>query len=874
MTERTVRLAILDSYGVRWTRETFARDLLQNFFDAATDFRTIAVDVRPEDGVVEIRGHALFDIDLLAYIGATTKTSGRTVGGFGEGFKICALIGTRDFGLTMTAGSGADEIAVTLEPVPLGRELCYRATRRDPPLEGSFVRLEGCDAACIAAFRAAPAMFRHPDNPKLGAPLFEDAAQGVAIYASPEGRSGELYYRRQLRGASSFYGTTDRAVTLAHDGIIDALEGDRDRRDLPPRPIARAIGEKLAPETLHRVLLHLMPYWRYGNEVLSGLIEAGIERKLRFEWPRRWLARASKTLGLTELAERQGFLIALASFADLGMRTPDENYGELVTRPADPLQRARIQVVADLYAELAGKRAKTTTFEVFDVEGAAVKGQHLGDKVIVGAELIAKGFDGVASTILHELAHEVGGEESTRFLLRLTRLLGAALRQPETVRAARRRYAAARPLPDAPAEPVAPPSKYDPGKGYAFFETRGVVCTLLVPPAFPPTTALLASLKAVSDELGIGLWVITEEVQGPLAAVKWRAPGLPTVWIGGVDPEPPAESERAFGYRPRSYGDDRVLPSEASLRAAILRAKEMGLLGNKGFQANLDITDGFRERTRDLLGVEIPKVKVNVKPAYAEREEAVEKKLEAYTGQGAFGGYELQDRWGMGLFGAGQILVRRYRRGRRKADEIWAEIKAILGKAIEQARVLRRADTDFDDADEIERAAMAAAQGVSVLAYASAPDDEQAKARATAHFQAVRALTTRVLDLDLTIRLKPSIIKHALKASWFKYGQPPRPIQLETFSAEAERAIARALTLQREADEEGHGVSDLGFEMELEGRSLKPTDNARREAAREAERSHAIKRAYDETLAAEGSVLRAAQRCMEESARLDPEDEA
>ena len=31
----------------------------------------------------------------------------------------------------------------------------------------------------------------------------------------------------------------------------------------------------------------------------------------------------------------------------------------------------------------------------------------------------------------------------------------------------------------APAEPVAPPSKYDPGKGYAFFETRGVVCTLL-----------------------------------------------------------------------------------------------------------------------------------------------------------------------------------------------------------------------------------------------------------------------------------------------------------------------------------------------------------------------------------------------------------
>ena len=75
------------------------------------------------------------------------------------------------------------------------------------------MRLEGCDAATIAAFAAAPAMFRHPDNPKLQAPVGIDAAQGVGIYRAPDGADGEIYYRRQLRGAVRFYGSSRRAVT-------------------------------------------------------------------------------------------------------------------------------------------------------------------------------------------------------------------------------------------------------------------------------------------------------------------------------------------------------------------------------------------------------------------------------------------------------------------------------------------------------------------------------------------------------------------------------------------------------------------------------------------------------------------------------------
>ncbi len=383
MTSRVARLSILDTYGVRWSHDTFARDLLQNFFDSTADFRAIAIDVAPgEDGQGAAAwwrsaGPETFDIELLAYIGATTKTSGRTAGGFGEGFKICALIGARDFGLTITAGSGAHELAVFFDPVPLGRELCYRVTsREEAPLAGSYVRLEGCDAACIAAFQAAPAMFRHPDNPRLQQPIVVDEAAGVGVYAASDGTDGELYYRRQLRGRARFYTATEgRPITLAHDGILDELEGDRDRRDLPALPLAEAVGQKLSPEDLHRVILHLMPFWKFGNEVLSGLLSAAVARKLRYPWPARWLARSAKRPGLVEFAERQGYFIALATFAELGMPTPDQHYTSLETRPPTPRERGQFAVVRDLYGgSWWGSPASTTRFEVFSSEGRRSRG--------------------------------------------------------------------------------------------------------------------------------------------------------------------------------------------------------------------------------------------------------------------------------------------------------------------------------------------------------------------------------------------------------------------------------------------------------------------------------------------------------------------
>jgi hypothetical protein len=882
MPVRIARLSILDSYGVRWTRETFARDLLQNFFDSTADFREITVDVRAEEGRVEIRGPATFDIDLLAYIGATTKTSGRTVGGFGEGFKICALVGTRDFGLTMSAGSGAHELAVFFDAVPLGRELCYRVTEHEGDLagrSGSYVRLDGCDAATIAAFGAAPAMFRHPDNPNLQAPVLIDAAQGVGLYRAPEGSDGQIYYRRQLRGAVRFYGVGRRAVTLAHDGIIDGLEGDRDRRDLPVQPVARAIGDKLGPDDLHRAILELMPQWQSGHDVLAGLLAAAAERKLRFSWPPRWLARTRGATGLIAFAERQGFSIAVAAFAELGMPTPEDHYRDLTTRAASPLELARFQVVADLYEDLIGRPARTTELEVFDMERSAVAGQHLGDRVIVGAQVIAAGFDAASGTILHELSHEAGGEEDIRFLRRLTNLIGAAIREPEKVRAARRRYATVR----RPRAKIAPKPRNDhavtaylPERPQDGDDIEGVLATLLVPPGFPPTEAVVAALRAAAKEEGVGLWPTATYINGPIGAVTWRAPGVPTVYIGGVDAGGPPD-DASPGYRLRTYGPEgrAFCLDPASLRAAIRSAKERRIVGRTAIDLHRTLAEGARERVRAVLGVELPGRESKRATARAERDAELLALLAEFVGDD--GGFELADVWDHGQLAACAEWVRAACHDRRPVAVLFDEISDRLNLAIDHASELLGSDPDYDEADAFERDAMEGALGAAVSAYALGRDAAEARSRAEAAFRLVRAATTRVLDLDVTLEGKEIVLHHALERAGLGWERPrTRSFDGARFQAGLEDAAAEAARRQRWVDENGGQLSTWDLKRALDPRAQDPkVVRQRRRSQRMWERwsraTHAIRAVYDRTLAESGSEIVAARHTLEEAARLVPE---
>lgn len=872
-----VRLAILESYGVRWSRATFARDVLQNFFDATPDFRAVSIRLDRAARRIEVAGPVTFDLELLAYVGATTKTGGATVGGFGEGFKICALVGTRDFGLTLTAGSADTEFEVFFAPVSLGRELCYRLRRRPEPFPGSFVRLDGCDDECLAAFEGAAHLFRHPGNPKLLPAVAEDAASGAALLPSPLPAVGEIYYRRQFRGTVRYYGVHgDRPLTLAHDAVIEALEGDRDRRDLPATPIAEAIGAKLAPESLYRAFEHLMPYWEHGNEVLQGLLEAARARALKFTWPKEWLARAKDDVPLTRFAERQGFKIALAGFAALGMPTPLDHYRfDLVTRAPTGLERARIQVVADLYRDLTGKASQVSKYEVFDGK-AAVHGQHLGDRVLVEADLLKGDMDRAAGTVLHELAHEAGGEEATGFFGRLRQLIAGAIRHPALVRAARRRYAQATPA-DAPGEaavPQQPLAAYEPEEWPSEkTDLRGVHCDLFVPPAFPPSAELIAALQAAAEETGVGVEVWVRTLTGPLEAEREGVPGLPTLLIGAQDVEPPTGPAAEPGYRLRTYGPDgkSLCPSAAAIRSALLRAAEAGLRNQAAFEAGWRRREEAMKRFRARHGMAPPKPRRTESRAKRERRE-VESLLENYTGWS----YDLDGFWCVGLRVAGYRLIAAQGADPRDAETRWAEIKGRLQAPIELARALRGADTAFDDADALDRNAMAAAQGAAVAAWFDRRGRPR-RADARRAYRTVRGLTARILELEMRDDLRQKVLERALDAAGLDHMpvKHPRPANLRVLEREFRRVARKALELVRRADEAGRIASHWDLEKRFESKEDQAASR-RREEERQTQARHTreIRAAYEETLGATGDPLAAAERVLAEAARRFPEPKA
>jgi hypothetical protein len=852
------RLSILDTYGVVWPLASFARDLLQNFFDATPDFDAVVVSSDEVAGVLEIRGPAEFDLELLAYLGATTKNDGTTAGGFGEGFKICALVGLRDFGLRVHAGSGETTLEAFLDPVPLGRELCYRI-RSAKGAKGSFVRLSGCTEECFAAFRSAKDAFHHPGNAKLGAVI--TAQDDVSVHVSATS-GGELYYRRQLRGSARFYSGT--ALTFACHVPDDALEGDRDRRDLDPTAVARAVGMRLAPDALYAVILEMQRHWRYGQVALTGLLAAAIERKLTFAWPGRWVSNHTERhgSGLLALAERQGLSIALGDFTRLGMRSLSMAFtDDLETHPPDPTQRARIDALADLYAALAGVERPTKRYGVFDSERAAVLGQHLGDRVIVDARLLVPGrFTEAGATVLHELAHDTGGEDSPAFQARLTRLLRGALENRELVREARVSFARAEPasapakLPEIP-EPLA---RYEPVAS-TFRGSGRVHCTACAPPSFPRGEELMARIEAAARAVEVSVTISYFEVGDDETARRSAVRGVPSVRVAVPGHRAEVLAGRApIGLRLRTYAGANgldVLPSEDAIAQAIREISKRPVR-----EPPAPVRDPKAER--------------------AARDRTVDWWLSDWCGpKGKERGLAIM--WSVGLRAACATLRARIGRDASlDANALFARVTAACHAAGEGARALRRADPDFEADEGFEEAAMGAAQGAYVARFVQ-PGARGGAAEGERDFRLVREACGALLEIDVAATLRDAALIWPLLGSGFAIGsEEPGVLDRRRFARKAALARQEAASFQAELDaaearpnaaallERLHGIG-------VEGAARKAArDEAERhrvergvELHRIAARSRALLLTYEQALAGSGSSITATRRLIAHARR-------
>lgn len=584
-----VGLALLDGYKVRWSRETVARDIVQNFFDETADFRKVSVEVDAAGRTVKVRGPSRFDLDYLRYLGATTKQAParRTAGGFGEGFKICALILLRDYGCEVVAGSGAWEIRPFLRPMRLGRELCYEIRRlaRGAEFPGSFVRLAGVDPALRAAFAGAKDLFRHRDNPRLAHPIYEDRKKGIAIYTAHNGYRGDLFYRRQHRGYLRF--SRGDGLTFAYDDRLDVLEGDRDRRDLrAAAPLIAALARTLPDEVLERLIRHLRVYWQAGNGILRLLLTQARERGLKLQFPPRWLARVRLGYHLEQYAERRGYRLAGMAFGALGMPTVAQVLGpDGKPRAATALEAARMGIARDVYARLAGAPPLYERFRVVEFRESVRIPWHATSSCIVPASALAGTFEAGIAECLAALAIG-GGKRAPRNGDRLTALLVGAVQHTGALGTFVRRWDRAVQSGGARTRGAAAGRAAAPGTAASQAQVEGappgsaseeddddlsglkkVQVSILAPWGFPPAEELERVIQRLGRARGIGVFVKTEPVLRDRDAAFEYARGVPSVWIGGTEVE--AVRGAPVAYAVRIFAGGRVIPGEASVAAAL-----------------------------------------------------------------------------------------------------------------------------------------------------------------------------------------------------------------------------------------------------------------------------------------------------------------
>lgn len=566
--EEIVPLALLDGYQVRWSRETVARDIVQNFFDEVEDFRQVTIAVDEEAGAIEVRGPSVFDFEYLRYLGGTSKQSPgrRSAGGFGEGLKICALVLLRDHHCALELGGGAWEARAVLRPMKLGRELCYALRPAgEGAAPGSHVRITGADRKLCAAFAGAKELFRHPENPRLASPIHVDEAAGIGVYEAKDPYAGDIFYRRQHRGQVRF--SEGSGLTFCFDDRIPALEGDRDRRNLAAAaPMVAAIAGKLPDEALGKLIRHLRRYWSGGGRVLTAFVAEARRRGLKLTFPRRWLARTPKELILEERAERRGYHLGVEALGSIGMPSVAEKLGQMAApRAPTPVEAARMAVIRAMYRRFVGRAPVHSGFQVVDLATRLYVWQR--QRCLVPAEALAAPFGEGAAICLSALAI-AGGLRARSNGDRLTALLDGVLTRQADVAAFAARWDAAERDPSGEAaaalEMLAQDEESTP--------KRVVWIAVLAPEGFTPLEAFTERVKRLGREEQAQINVIQHVVNGPVTAAAQYARGIPSVWVGDKEAEPEG-APRAPRFAPRSFagpdGQQALWPGDAVLRALI-----------------------------------------------------------------------------------------------------------------------------------------------------------------------------------------------------------------------------------------------------------------------------------------------------------------
>lgn len=477
----TDQSAVTSAWGVDWSEELIARDLMQNFFDANRKALEKVI-VTADDRHIKVSAPAQFGLRHLFFLGS--EKGEEDVGKYGEGFKAASICILRRKNTTVLAASGNDGVIIRLsdEPAP-GTSLyplLYDFFDLERPVGGSVLIIDGAWRELSRAMESGLSHFFHEGNPLIGEKLL-DRGPDFRLYRSTTG-SGHIFYRNLRRGD-----IPDLPVVLVlnkpYARIEKEVAKDRDRKAFGDevREIFYSVWAKSFftwQSSQRHVVAAAKPIWEQGR---GHPLLAAIARPQYGHWPssdaervfgKQFYAESSSSDAreliqfneIEELWNREGRRKLPAYFSAFGVISARRHIEEIhetakaearkkgAHRPT-PAESAAIAVLRDVLRDFAPKIAqfyeeKRTSYtiaatEVLLGEFKQARG-YRSHEIFLAERIFESDFAEALAVFLHEHAHIHGYDGSRTFTDALTELLETTVRQRMSIGSHEAKWTAAR----------------------------------------------------------------------------------------------------------------------------------------------------------------------------------------------------------------------------------------------------------------------------------------------------------------------------------------------------------------------------------------------------------------------------------------------
>lgn len=478
--------AVTTSWGVNWSEDFIARDLMQNFFDANRACLSEVI-VAIEGRTVTISAPTPFHLERLFYLGS--EKGADDIGQYGEGFKAAAMCLLRDHGVNPIALSGNQIAFLRISEQEVCdtefRPILYDFFRIPDALSGARLILPGCSRKLRDALASGLDHFLHDHNRLLGAKRWTSWDQMFSIYDSANG-VGHIFYRRLKRGE------IDIPIVLVIDKQFAMIEkkvrNDRDRNAFGETVLktfyhlfaSSGIKGLVAPQSI--VLEAARSWWNRGHPLLSEL--AGVAS---LGWNRGscWApADTARVFGdgyyalsvskdttdqlqfdrLERAWKAEGRQALPGYFREFGVANGHHHVAAMMQRARDEEKRLHqripsscetrsIHVLQETLRELAPEISA-----IFDKGGTeySIAGtdtllgvlrrerSYRSRQVFLSAGVLDSDFGRALAVFLHEHAHVFGHDGSRGFTDALTELLETVVRSRAALGRYERRWEAAR----------------------------------------------------------------------------------------------------------------------------------------------------------------------------------------------------------------------------------------------------------------------------------------------------------------------------------------------------------------------------------------------------------------------------------------------